>query len=379
MAVLMVNPTGPKTSAMPDISPTASIPSTLADANSIARMEESPITFTLASRFPALKSLICCNRSLFRDFSRVLYCQLRGSRLYAIAISEEHIESISIVVPTYCVYHCELFSTYVIIVASWERYYAVVEATSYSRSQESNTSTIQDKVDIYNCCLVKNSKSKIYCKLIAVLVIVTLLRLPCFFEYEHEIRPQCIEIDFLASVDFKPLIINNDFYKTVYNFYFMNTVQVFAPMCMLSILNSMIVYKLQRQKNLAKKLVALFMETRIRKTILQKIKDTSEIRIAAYRMAAIVLTYIICNSLHLFLSIMEYACKQVLLEDENGAPTPMYNYLVDVVSLLFMFNSFLRLFIHLAINGTLRRDFKVMMFSILNIKYNFEALPSSEI
>ena len=48
---------------------------------------------------------------------------------------------------------------------------------------------------------------------------------------------------------------------------------------------------------------------------------------------------------------------QSKLETEDGHPSEFYTISTDIISLLFMFNSFLRLFIYLACNKDFRIDF----------------------
>lgn len=188
-----------------------------------------------------------------------------------------------------------------------------------------------------------------------IFISATILRSPTYFEYRVIDIRECNDIEVFASMEFNPLLANNTFYTKMYNFYFMHTIQVFMPILALLILNVGIVYQLQRQLNLAKRFLFLFLQKFVFQHVTEKGLCKEQIRSATSSLVAMVTSYLVCNSTHLLLSVLEHVAKVPILEDEEGLTTDFYNYLTDIICFLFMFNSFLRLFIYMACNYELRK------------------------
>ena len=77
---------------------------------------------------------------------------------------------------------------------------------------------------------------------------------------------------------------------------------------------------------------------------------------ATYTILAIVTTYLICNALDLFVKTLERLAPYPVLKTVSNDSTEFYRFATDIISILFTFNSFVRLFIYLGCNQELRHD-----------------------
>uniref|UniRef100_A0A915I7R3 G-protein coupled receptors family 1 profile domain-containing protein n=1 Tax=Romanomermis culicivorax TaxID=13658 RepID=A0A915I7R3_ROMCU len=187
----------------------------------------------------------------------------------------------------------------------------------------------------------------------------------------NETKNECRGVDDFAIIQFVPLIIDWHFYKNIFNFYIVHFVQVFLPISALILLNVVILWRLRlRYKYQRVDLGSSLVDgggSAIAK-ISNKVKGQQNVREAAYSMVAIVTTYLACNSLSLFISIVEYFRVGWVTSETLG-------FLADIVSFLFLLNSFLRLFIHLLCNGTLRST--VRQWTVVRLRRCAEILPFS--
>uniref|UniRef100_A0A0M3IPK2 G_PROTEIN_RECEP_F1_2 domain-containing protein n=1 Tax=Ascaris lumbricoides TaxID=6252 RepID=A0A0M3IPK2_ASCLU len=86
---------------------------------------------------------------------------------------------------------------------------------------------------------------------------------------------------------------------------------------------------------------------------------TNPVRDAIYAMMIIVTTYLISNSLHLILTILERSKSSLLRDpmDANMAST-FHTVFSDTVSFVYMFTSAIRLIIYCICDPTTRNDVK---------------------
>ncbi|CAJ0581252.1 unnamed protein product, partial [Mesorhabditis spiculigera] len=85
----------------------------------------------------------------------------------------------------------------------------------------------------------------------------------------------------------------------------------------------------------------------------------AQLRNAIYTMLAIVTSYLICNGLHLILTILERFGSSLLLEAEDDMlSTSFYILLSDTVSIAYLLTSAIRIFIYAKCNPKLRKDIK---------------------
>ncbi|CAD6196980.1 unnamed protein product [Caenorhabditis auriculariae] len=81
----------------------------------------------------------------------------------------------------------------------------------------------------------------------------------------------------------------------------------------------------------------------------------SQLRNAIYTMLAIVTSYLVCNGIHLFLTFLERFESSVLYEsDDQSQSSNFYIVLSDMVSIVYMVSSAIRIFIYAKCNPKLR-------------------------
>lgn len=215
-----------------------------------------------------------------------------------------------------------------------------------------------------------------------IFLLASILRLPSFWDYKLIYQPVCQNVNNFSTIILDDNLISCKFYRSIYNFYIMNFVQLFIPVSCLVILNGIIIFRLKKQLRIAKTFVSLFPERVLMHGPIRPGVIRDKVRSAAFTLVAIVTSYLVCNSLNLFLSIMEHVAKHPYLEDENGLPTDLYSYLTNFVSFLFMFNSSIRLFIHLSSNESFRNQIYVLCFGhkqkSLNVEEKLAALTSND-
>uniref|UniRef100_A0A914VK09 G-protein coupled receptors family 1 profile domain-containing protein n=1 Tax=Plectus sambesii TaxID=2011161 RepID=A0A914VK09_9BILA len=83
----------------------------------------------------------------------------------------------------------------------------------------------------------------------------------------------------------------------------------------------------------------------------------AKVREATNTMLAIVTVYLMCNTPHFILTLLEQF-NSTVLRDENGASTQFYMAMSDLVSVLFMISSFVRIFVYLKCNQEVRFEFR---------------------
>ncbi|CAB3403728.1 unnamed protein product [Caenorhabditis bovis] len=83
----------------------------------------------------------------------------------------------------------------------------------------------------------------------------------------------------------------------------------------------------------------------------------SQLRNAIYTMLAIVTSYLVCNSVHLFLTILERFDPSYLYEsDDRSQSSTFYIVLSDTVSICYMVSSAIRICIYAKCNPKLRKE-----------------------
>lgn len=236
----------------------------------------------------------------------------------------------------------QLTSTYIVVAATVERFFIIVSSRMVMK-------------------LFYPPKRRLY-TILFISFMTSMIRLPSFWDYELVYQHVCQNVNNFSTITIQDYLMQNVFYKTVYNFYIMHLVQLFIPVIALIALNTAIVYSLKRQLSLAKRFACLFPETVLTQGAIKTGLSKDKVRRATYTLLAIVTSYLLCNTVNLFLSIMEHVAKKPYLEDEHDNPTDLYNFLSDLVSFLFMFNSSIRLFIHLASNESFRIQILTLTF-----------------
>ncbi|EJW82795.1 hypothetical protein WUBG_06293 [Wuchereria bancrofti] len=84
-------------------------------------------------------------------------------------------------------------------------------------------------------------------------------------------------------------------------------------------------------------------------------------------MVAIVFTYLTCNVFSVFMSVLENVFPESsMLVDNYGSSTKFYTMAADLVSILVVLNSLLRMTVHMICNPQFRERFKLLL-----IKFRF--------
>uniref|UniRef100_A0A1I7XQ87 G_PROTEIN_RECEP_F1_2 domain-containing protein n=1 Tax=Heterorhabditis bacteriophora TaxID=37862 RepID=A0A1I7XQ87_HETBA len=83
----------------------------------------------------------------------------------------------------------------------------------------------------------------------------------------------------------------------------------------------------------------------------------SQLRNAIYTMFAIVMSYLVCNGVHLFLTFLERADSSLLYDsDDQNQSSNFYIALSDTVSICYMVSSAIRILIYAKCNPKLRAE-----------------------
>ncbi|UMM36329.1 hypothetical protein L5515_008536 [Caenorhabditis briggsae] len=158
----------------------------------------------------------------------------------------------------------------------------------------------------------------------------------------------------------------------VYDVYGIACLQTFCPFLCLMALNLVIVNKLAKldAQQCPTKEIKDSPTKRKRSRILSslrigKIQITSTVRNAIYTMVAIVTTYLISNSLHILLTLLEVTKASILVDEHDPyKASNLYTLLGDAVSLLYMISSAIRVLIYTYCNPAIRHQ----LFSFLGLR-----------
>ncbi|PAV67588.1 hypothetical protein WR25_02333 isoform B [Diploscapter pachys] len=121
-------------------------------------------------------------------------------------------------------------------------------------------------------------------------------------------------------------------------------------------------FTLQKNGNMPENCVLLEVATEVIKESLvhrSSRSKRSQLRNAIYTMLAIVTSYLMCNSIHMFTTLLEKFDSNILYsaEDPNQSSN-FYIALSDTVSILYMVTSAIRIFIYCKCNPKLRNEIR---------------------
>ncbi|CAJ0606669.1 unnamed protein product [Cylicocyclus nassatus] len=222
---------------------------------------------------------------------------------------------------------------------------------------------------------------------VTVLILVALsilLRLPVLFATEVRQFP-CSDYFRSESVSPSEWASNSRAYY-VFDFHVITAVQTCFPFFMLLILNMVIVRRLLAEKKeqayagkpridfiahknasdtnitLTENFVILEIASEIMRESLLKRSSRgkgSQLRNAIYTMLAIVMSYLVCNGVHLFLTFLERTDASLLYDsDDPNQSSNFYIALSDTVSICYMVSSAIRILIYGKCNPKLRREIR---------------------
>ncbi|KAM3717448.1 G-protein coupled receptor [Dirofilaria immitis] len=217
-------------------------------------------------------------------------------------------------------------------------------------------------------------------RLITVIVVLLssfILRFPTFFDYKVVYHASCPPFqDYL----FLPVLMSHTLYAK-FNFYMMSIVQTILPFILLTCFNIIIIYLTHKQlyntSHDMKLLMLGYNNIISRESENQKI--CQELKYATRTMIAIVSTYLICNIFSVFMSVMENVFPDSsILIDKYGSSTKFYTITADLISILVVLNSLLRMVVHMISNSRFRKRFKLLLTKSDHLECNSNTKMNNE-
>uniref|UniRef100_A0A914EEM0 G-protein coupled receptors family 1 profile domain-containing protein n=1 Tax=Acrobeloides nanus TaxID=290746 RepID=A0A914EEM0_9BILA len=192
---------------------------------------------------------------------------------------------------------------------------------------------------------------------ILCLIVCAVLRAPFAAALVVEEYPECLDFFRTLAVSIHDWAVESKVYVT-YDFHIMTIIHVFVPFVSLLFFNSIIVYKLSLIQRQSKKLdytnsdsLVILVQATQKFATMRKSKMSKSVKNAVVTTLAIVTSYLVCNSLHMFLTVLERTGHSILKhsEDENLAST-FYTIFADSISALYMLSSATRIVIYCKCN-----------------------------
>lgn len=190
--------------------------------------------------------------------------------------------------------------------------------------------------------------------IVLLVVVATAIRAPAAAALTVSRFPQCPDYFRTLAVDILPWAKANDIY-VAFDLYGIAFLQTFLPFVTLVSLNIVIIRRL------------FVLNSRIRRTSMaslpgmrssifssiRRYRMSPQIRHTVYTMVAIVTTYLVSNSLHLMLTLLEFGNASILFEEYDAFhASTLYTTLGDLVSVLYMTSSAIRILIYAKCNPT---------------------------
>ncbi|CAI2354909.1 unnamed protein product [Caenorhabditis sp. 36 PRJEB53466] len=209
---------------------------------------------------------------------------------------------------------------------------------------------------------------------IVSLIMCVVLRSPSAFAIMVDDYPNCPDF-FRTKTTNQRLWAQNSPVYHFFDFQVMTIAQTLVPFILLVALNLIIVRRMcsdsvQKEKE-PEHTEVCFQEERLLPQITPVHKSSTTIglsfpplksmapavRSAVFTMAAIVTSYLISNVLHLILTVLERSGHEILKSDEDPQlSSTFHTYFSDLVSLVYMFTSAIRIVIYYMCNPKIRGD-----------------------
>ncbi|CCD66539.1 G-protein coupled receptors family 1 profile domain-containing protein [Caenorhabditis elegans] len=198
-----------------------------------------------------------------------------------------------------------------------------------------------------------------------------MLRVPSALALKITDFPKCPDFFRTLAVDVEEWAQVSTLY-TIHDVYGIACLQTFCPFLCLMVLNLVIVNKLAKidAQQFPTKEMKGSPTRRKRSRVLSslritKLQITSTVRNAIYTMVAIVSTYLISNSLHILLTLLEVTKASVLVDENDPYKASLlYTLLGDAVSILYMISSAVRILIYTYCNPAIRHQ----LFSFFGVR-----------
>ncbi|VDM51653.1 unnamed protein product [Angiostrongylus costaricensis] len=198
--------------------------------------------------------------------------------------------------------------------------------------------------------LAMNSTSGRYFTAIISLLVCVILRLPTAFATEVAVYPQCE--DFFRTMTTQPRTWTYD--SEIYyffDFHLMTIAQTVVPFVILLALNIVRFTFLQFFPYLTLSIRSMK-------------KVSASVRCAIMTMVAIVASYLISNTLHLILTVMERSDHPLLHDTEDPLlSSTFHTFFSDSVSFVYMFTSAIRILIYFFCNPVIRSDIRNFFYT----------------
>ncbi|CAJ0590564.1 unnamed protein product [Cylicocyclus nassatus] len=228
----------------------------------------------------------------------------------------------------------QLLIPYMLIMATFERYKWIVKRKS-----------------------TVSAKARPLSALILVIV-ATGIRIPAAMALTVTHFPDCPDFFRTLAVDVLPWAKESTIYAA-FDIYGMAFLQTFLPFITLFSLNFIIIRKLCMMSSKMRR-SSFAMLPGVRPSILSSLrryKMPPTVRSAVYTMMAIVSTYLVCNSLHLVLTLLEVGNASILFEEfDSFQASTLYTTLGDTVSILYMTSSAIRILIYAMCNPAILKQ-----------------------
>uniref|UniRef100_A0A1I7YX90 G_PROTEIN_RECEP_F1_2 domain-containing protein n=1 Tax=Steinernema glaseri TaxID=37863 RepID=A0A1I7YX90_9BILA len=235
---------------------------------------------------------------------------------------------------------CQLAIPYMLIFATLERYIWI----STKKRQNCLFSAKGRKISAVLCLLL------CFC-----------LRIPTFWSLKVAEFELCH--DFFRSLAVAPedWAVESRLWE-FYDFQLITFVQTFLPFLILVASNFVIVRRLAiiQRANRCLQVHTVISETMRRRSWMSQIpslrrrKMSRPVRNAVYTMLVIVSSYLVCNSLHMILTVLEKFDSDLLkTEDDPTKASIFYTVFGDTISCLYMFTSAIRIVIYCTCNPTI--------------------------
>ncbi|KAK0412413.1 hypothetical protein QR680_006196 [Steinernema hermaphroditum] len=211
-----------------------------------------------------------------------------------------------------------------------------------------------------------------YVTVALVLLFSIALRASAFFDYEIVHFPDC---PIFESYVFMPMLTKFSYYP-IYNFYVITILHVFLPFTFLLVLNFVIIAMTKRKayKRICRS--AKFgdssrIASMMRRESAIALVNRKEITTTTRTIIFLVFTYLTCNIISVFMNIMENVFPESsLLVDESGNSTLFYTITADLVSIMVVVNSMLRIFIYVICSSQFREDIYRLTSCVCRITRN---------
>lgn len=232
---------------------------------------------------------------------------------------------------------------------------------------------------------------------IFVLFFSVVIRIPVLYAMKVKPFPECDDYFRSESLAGTPFASTEAY--SIYDFHVITAIQMMFPFVVLLLLNLTIIKRLVAEKrenmypilrsgattteakkasfvqgNLPENYVLLQVAADVIKESLihrSSRSKRSQLRNAIYTMLAIVTSYLVCNGVHLFLTILERFDPSYLYDSvDSSQSSTFYIVLSDTVSICYMISSAIRIFIYAKCNPKLRQEIADYIKREKNIETN---------